>query len=107
MRTDNGFTIVEMLTALLIIALATAAVGDLFSIISKSWTETSSDLELIITLSESATYTANFYSIDEKYPSIILEGDIILDNGQTFSRNQIKIDAKYDCTYDLVGKRCR
>ena len=107
MPRDQGFTVAELLAALLILSLVTLFVGDLIRHVSSSWSDARDRIDRLDSLSRLA---AQIDAAETLSPSDAAQSSLPAlrtDSGARLALADPKIDQTADCVFDLVGRRGR
>lgn len=107
MWNERGFTLTEMISALLVISIGLVSLGEITNILFRSWTHTQSQNQNVRAITD---LVGEVLSAEQVLKSEIEESDQLIvetDGGVSLVLARPKLDRPFDCEYDLVGRRCR
>jgi len=102
MDTEDGFTLAEMLAALLVLSGITLAIGEFTFLCMENWERSLSTIDYLRELRMAETYP-----IEETERSLISSGTPLTDPETGLIQAVPKLDRPPDCRFDLVGRTCR
>lgn len=104
---DEGFSIAEVMAALIVLSLAAMFLGESVSQMMASWSRTGKGIGRSVTM---ARLMDNIESGERqlKLGAPLGEGPVLpIDDGPPLELTSPRLDKGADCVFDLVGRRCR
>ena len=104
---QEGFTVTEMLAALVILSLAMIPLGEAIRYVTSIWQQTEQSIDRVNHLTELATEFEVSQSLHLDDKTSAKAPALETDSGSDLSLIDPKNDQSADCVFDLVGRRCR
>lgn len=104
---EDGFSLTEVLVALVILSFGAIALSEATSLMIKSWDKTNSGTRAVGQLTELIDHIeASEHRV--RADVTVLDGpEVAIDDGAPLLISSPKLDRTAACEFDLVGRRCR
>tara|TARA_R110002049_G_scaffold193364_3_gene362210 strand:+ start:852 stop:1175 length:324 start_codon:yes stop_codon:yes gene_type:complete len=105
---DEGFSIAEVMAALIVLSLAAMFLGESVSQMMAAWSRTGDRLEHTKTLAHLLDEIEAGERQLKQEAAPLGEGPVlVIEDGPPLELTSARIDRDASCVFDLVGRRCR